>query len=288
MEPIPSHQLEAFMVVAETKHFTRAASRLHLTQSALSQRILKLEELLETALLIRDPREVRITAAGERLLRYARTKQALETEAVGELLAPRQNAVGLRGNLRIGGFSTVMRSLVLPRLAPLLQANSEVKLELRIAELRELQSLLRSGEVDLVLSNELLELEGVESVKIFEEENVMIESKQLAPERTATVFDHDPDDQTTDRYLKIQSKRFRQTHGIEQINKSYLDEIYVILDAVELGLGRAVVPRHLLQGRSNLRELSGGVCAQVPVFLQRLEAAYRPKLQAQAYDLIRG
>lgn len=64
--------LEAFVALAEERHFGRAATRLHLTQPAVSQQVKRLEKELGADLVERNPRGVRLTAAGLRLLDKAR------------------------------------------------------------------------------------------------------------------------------------------------------------------------------------------------------------------------
>jgi DNA-binding transcriptional LysR family regulator len=65
------YQLEAFVAVAQERSFSRAAVRLHRTQSAVSQTIGKLEELVGEKVFERSSRDGTLTAAGKVLLEYA-------------------------------------------------------------------------------------------------------------------------------------------------------------------------------------------------------------------------
>jgi len=79
------YQLEYFVEVTRQGSFTRAAKKAGIVQPALSQQIKRLEEEFGTPLLIRDRRQVRLTAAGETLLEHAHqllARAALAKEAV--------------------------------------------------------------------------------------------------------------------------------------------------------------------------------------------------------------
>lgn len=72
MSELETRQLRYFLAVAEELHFGRAAERLDMAQPPLSRAIRELERQLGVALLERTTRQVRLTAAGEVLLRDAR------------------------------------------------------------------------------------------------------------------------------------------------------------------------------------------------------------------------
>ena len=77
--------IQAFVLVAELGGFSRAASELHLTQTALTRRIQKLEAYLAVRLLDRTTRSVQLTAVGREFLPQARRLVDEATSAVGRL-----------------------------------------------------------------------------------------------------------------------------------------------------------------------------------------------------------
>jgi DNA-binding transcriptional LysR family regulator len=272
---LSSTQLDAFVAVARARHFSNAAKVLGITQSALSLRIKNLEEEMGTTLFIRGRAGVRLTDTAQGLLRYCQIKDALEAEMRGSLLPSPSSR--LAGVLRIGGFSSVMRSAILPALGPLLRENRQVKLHMMTRELDELPELLRGGEADFVVLDRKLEDEALETIPLGEEENLLVSSaKHRVPENI--LLDHDERDQTSIRFFQIQTERRKAA----SLQRQFLDDIYGILDGVRHGLGRAVLPKHLISDEKSLRVEPGFKALRMPVVLHFFKQPYYSKLHQEA------
>ncbi len=121
--------LRAFLAVAEERHFSRAAQRLHISQPPLSQRIAALERKLGVVLFLRGRGGVRLSAAGQALLPQARA--VLEQAARAVEIAQRAGR-GESGQLSIGFAGSMPFSELLPRLLRgFRQAWPQVRLQLR-------------------------------------------------------------------------------------------------------------------------------------------------------------
>jgi DNA-binding transcriptional LysR family regulator len=92
-------QLSYFVAVAEEGQFTRAAARVSVAQPAVSAQIRRLEGELGEALFHRDPRQARLTLAGEALLPHARAALAAVERGRDEIASLRGM---LHGRLRVG------------------------------------------------------------------------------------------------------------------------------------------------------------------------------------------
>lgn len=124
------NDLLAFVTVAREGSFTRAAATLGVTQSALSQAIRGLEERLRIRLLTRTTRSVAPTPAGERLAN-AIGHRFDEIEA--ELNALTEMRDKPAGTVRITCGDNVLRTVLLPKLAPLVREYPEITLEFDVS-----------------------------------------------------------------------------------------------------------------------------------------------------------
>ena len=137
--------LRAFVAVAECGGFHRAAERLNLTQSTVSQQIKRLELETKRPLFRRTTRSVALTDDGEMLLGEARRLLQLEEAARQRLEAPR-----LSGTVRLGVVEEVAEGSLPSALARFAALHRGVKLEVQIGVSMELIEQLNAGLLDVV------------------------------------------------------------------------------------------------------------------------------------------
>lgn len=118
--------LIAFLAVARERNFTRAAAKLGMTQSALSQIIRALEERLGVRLLNRTTRSVTPTQAGERLFQSVGPKFADMDADLAELSKMRERPAG---TVRLTATEYAAAEILLPALRKLLPKNPDINIE---------------------------------------------------------------------------------------------------------------------------------------------------------------
>jgi len=119
--------LRALVAVARERSFTRAAAKIGVSQSALSQTIRQLEARLGVRLLTRTTRSVSPTEAGERLLRTVEPRFEeidIELASIAEL---REKPAG---RIRITATEYAIEAILLPKLARLMRLYPDIKIEM--------------------------------------------------------------------------------------------------------------------------------------------------------------
>lgn len=151
--------LRSFVAVAESGGVTRAAGFLHLTQSAVSMQLKRLEELLGLDLFDRSGRTIALTAAGEQLLVYARRMVSLNDEVISRLTDQ-----AYEGEITLG----VPHDIVYPAIPRVLKqfhsAFPRVKVQLDSSYTRRLKSEFAKGACDLILTTEIGMDDGGEEI----------------------------------------------------------------------------------------------------------------------------
>ena len=164
-------QLEVIRAIAETGSFTAAGHRLHVSQSAISRQVILLEEELGEAVFHRVGRKVRITPAGESLLRLShRVFQDLQdtVAAIGE------TRESLRGTIRLVGGMTVCLYVFPSLLAEVRRIHPNLDLKVTVGSAERSIAVLRAGAADLGLVTLPADATDFVSVPLFEEELLLI------------------------------------------------------------------------------------------------------------------
>jgi DNA-binding transcriptional LysR family regulator len=270
MELSQAH-LQAFSEITRLGTFTKAAESLALTQSALSHRIRQLEEELGTGVFIRAGTKIRLTDTGRRLLQYCIVQKQAQEELIHDIKQDPRKSAKLAGRIRLGGVSSVMRSLVLPVLSEIIQKNPDVRLEFFVRETAELKELLVSGEVDFLITTEAVDVPRIKQTLLGYEENVLVQarSEEAVPD---VYLDHDSNDMTTYAFFKYQSRKN------QMLTRSFLDDVYGLLDAAVAGMGKAVLPLHLVSDHPNLKIVGGLKPLMMAVHLYHFDQPFYTKL----------
>ncbi|MGD8863367.1 MAG: HTH-type transcriptional activator IlvY [Myxococcales bacterium] len=139
---------EQFLHLAETLHFSRTAEALHMSPSALTRAIQRLEEELGHRLFERDQRNVALTRAGELFREHARAQVAAHRQLLDALAAERGSP---SGELRIACTVTACHSVLPALLARSRARYPELSLQLRTGDAARSMQQLEGGEVDLAV-----------------------------------------------------------------------------------------------------------------------------------------
>ncbi|EOQ44937.1 HTH-type transcriptional regulator hdfR [Citrobacter sp. KTE151] len=144
--------LKTFLEVSRTRHFGRAAEALYLTQSAVSFRIRQLENQLGVNLFTRHRNNIRLTAAGEKLLPYAETLMNTWQAARKEVANTSRH-----NEFSIGASASLWECMLndwLRRLYQSQEPQSSLQFEARIAQRQSLVKQLHERQLDLLITTE--------------------------------------------------------------------------------------------------------------------------------------
>lgn len=249
-------QLRGFLEVAREGSFTRAASKLFLTQPAVSQQVKALEAELGHALVVRARRGVRLTAAGEAL--YLRARAVLD-----EVEAARQDldAMGrvLRGRVVLATSDTNCTYVLPPVLQRFRERFPQIEVDIRNRMSAEVASLALADEIDFGLATLPVRDRGLAAEPLFARVDVWICPPGHALASRASVAPA-----TAARFPLLALERGSQSRALlDEVLRAAgarpslameLGSIEVIKRFVEIGFGVALVPqvavaREVAEGR---------------------------------------
>ncbi|TDO97518.1 hydrogen peroxide-inducible genes activator [Marinomonas balearica] len=242
-------ELKYIVMLAEEKHFGRAADRCYVSQPTLSVAVKKLEEELGAAIFERSKSSVYITPLGEQIIEQA--KKVLEqANMIKELASSGQNQ--LKGPLKVGAIFTIAPYLF-PYMIPHLNRLTEGMPLLIEEDLTEqLRPKLRNGDLDAIIIALPFKEPDVVTQPIYEEEFVVlmpknhawteleeIETAQLTTDNLLLLGKgHCFSDQVLEACPMINEDQFGEGRTI--VNGSSLETIRYMVSS---GLGVTVLPK---------------------------------------------
>lgn len=241
-------QLQYFVAVAETRHFTRAADLVHVAQPSLSQQIKALERELGADLFLRARGNITLTDAGEALLPLARRILADADTARHEVL----ELVQLRsGRVRLGATPSLCTGLLPDVLRAFHDRYPGIRLLIEEGGSHDLVRELARGALDLALV--VLPLPtpspALTTVELLREDLVVVSSPEApAPGRGRTVRISDLEGERLVMFrhgydLRELTVAACRAEGFEPDFAVEGGEMDAVLGFVRAGLGVAVVPR---------------------------------------------
>ena len=237
------------MALAETRHFSRAAQRCHVSQPTLSAQLKKLEDYLGVMLIERRPRDVALTAAGIAVVERARC-MLRDAEDIRALARASQDPLG--GQLKIGLIPTLAPYL-LPRITPRLK-RALPRLQLMLHEHQTVPLVARvvGGELDLALLALPVDTQGLETRSLFAEAFLvaMPDRHPLATRRRLK-----PADLAGEKLLLLEDGHCLRDQALEVCRKVGTEEqdfgatsLETLRQMVAAGLGFTLLPRLSAEG----------------------------------------
>ena len=248
------NRLRVFLHVYRAGSVSAAASTLHVTQSAVSQSLAKLEDELGLQLFVRSHRQITPTAASEALFSIVEPFATELERGIGELQRARHELVGV---LAIGA-PVEFGSQWLPQLlAAFSEAHRGVHFSLRLGHPSEIVPLLEEGRLDLGFADVFdapRRFAGLDVVDVADEALLLVG----APDYEAAVLGG------SRGFNKLSAARFVDYHPTAPAVRSWfrhhfgrvpsrfeltlsVENVQTVVAAVEHGMGFGVVPQHVVE-----------------------------------------
>ena len=234
--------LKTFCTLADIGHFTQTAEVLFMTQSGVSQHIQKLENQLDTLLLIRNGKSFSLTDAGMKLHQQGKflLNTLIELETSVKLDEP------YSGTVKIASPGSVGLKLY-PHLLDVQQQHSNLVIDYSFAPNCDIEDKIADRIIDIGLVTEFSKVKNIVCKKIAVEPLVLVTSNEVKSINWQQLvnlgFVFHPDAQHHAQLLL--SKNFSAFEHIEQFDrKGFSNQISLILEPVSRGIGFTILPLH--------------------------------------------
>lgn len=240
-------QLTYFIAIAESKTITEAAKKLYLAQSALSQSLKSLEEIVGAPLINRSRRQHTLTSAGEIL--YNEAKKIIETiEATKKKISLSSNKVFEKINV---GVDPISSHLLLPAIRWMKSVHPHTSINIHQNESTLLTQMVTNNELDFALVGQSINTAYLEAIVLEQKPLYFICSKSDKKRTTIGSLPRTiikplilPNTQELGSYQTIMEHVKRNAKSISTV--SGCSDIDLLLTMVEEDMGCSIVPESVL------------------------------------------
>ena len=253
---LETSHLQTLSAISATGSFSKAAEKLNVTQSAISQSIKSLEKKVGVQLIKRSGKRITFTDEGIRLYEFADQFLGKMDIAINSITKAKEE---MEGKVRIGTLSGIGKSWLAHEMMNFTKEHELLKTSIVLDFQENLVSMFEKNQLDLlILPEDAVPSNGVKEFLSWESSNLIYSSKiadKITPEMTLEEFGNLPTilfEEDDILYTKWCEKHFGARP--KNVNTRYIINSHGnILHAVSEGLGVAIVPNHVLV-RSHLKE----------------------------------
>lgn len=255
-------QVRAFVALADTQSFTRAAESLFLTQSAVSHSIRSLEQQLEVQLVERSGKRIALTQDGVVFLRRCRSVISELEQATQEMEALK---LWGQGRIRLGATHTLCQYLLPTVLREFRDCFPRCEIHIESGDTAELMAKMEEAQLDLVLGLGSRTPSWAHFMPIFKDELVFV----VSAEHPWATKDYIPVEEIgTESFLiyakKSETYRLIRNHfegmGVKLRTTLNLGAMEAIKEMARVGIGVGIVSPWVAK-----KELDRGQLVQVPI-----------------------
>lgn len=260
--------LKAFLLTAKYSSFSKAAAELRIAQSAVSRQIKLLEDSLNQQLIIRSSKRMVLTPQGHELF-LALTD--FDKHVHGMFGEEHQKEI------RIGVLHGVLETWLVQFIRKHTRIQ-ELNLTIQVDMPTKLIEGLTNRHYDLVITNDNIQNEMITSLKLFDEELVLISKNKvdLKTIETKRWITYDKVD-----WMHLVFKRKKSNQFI------HVNSMTAIVAMVKADLGVAIIPTHLLQDDDKLQTQPVPLSKQPSIYLSTLNYANLPRHLRPFIDSLR-
>ncbi len=250
---LSTRQLQAFLVAADLRSFTKAARVLHITQAGLSSMIRELESQLGESLFARSPHGIEVTQAGLQFLSYAKDALNALEKGVDALEAYNRRR---QGGIRIAASPTICTALMPGMVRRMADEMPSVHVDVMDTNPETLPALVENDEVDAAYCNDPIVSRQLQRELLFSASPALIVPQALYPtlhhlnqppdwgplsDATLIVLPHD-----TRNVFQSAVDRMLIEWQAPLLGRRVLRHYTTAIQFVEVGLGIAFVPEFMV------------------------------------------